>query len=314
MFKNGWFYVVAVLLLSIIVGSIYHQCSISELKKNNETLLRQLLNDSNYQTKQLTETISGIKTIETNQMSPDILSEELKKQLEKHNLNAIYASQISIQASLSKIIEGQAGSTTAIPRDNTSSQPTTIIVRTPTNDNSSSVSCSRTDNVPSDNQPSSETVSACNECLANNIIRVPFSHTEEFLHAEGYTDSGNALGATGSYRLSVDWIKDVSLSIALTQNESGDWDTLIDSNDPDVQISRIRSEINISPFEQRWWQRIKLGGSIGFGESGALTGASIGYQLPHIAILGSWWYEFPFSGVVSYNEGAFYGVTLLGNF
>jgi hypothetical protein len=73
--RSGWFYVVALLFLCIISGLIWHKCTIDSLKDNNNKLLQQLLADSNYQTKRLDDTVSGIKTIQNDQMSADLLTE-----------------------------------------------------------------------------------------------------------------------------------------------------------------------------------------------------------------------------------------------
>jgi hypothetical protein len=314
--RSGWFYVVALLFLCIISGLIWHKCTIDSLKDNNNKLLQQLLADSNYQTKRLDDTVSGIKTIQNDQMSADLLTEKLKEQLDKYNLEAVYGAQVQLQASVNKILDGSSGATQIIPRPTTpvTPQTTTIIVR----DNhgpDTTVSNPSNPNIPSNTTPSGESVSVCNQCLSGNIIRVPFSADEQFLHIEGYTDSGAALGEAGTYHLEASWIKDIQLSIALTQAEDGTWETLIDSSDPDVQVSRIRSEINISPFEEHWYQRLQVGIGLGFGESGALLNGALGYKITdHWNLLGSWWFTMPFSGEMnSYSDNAYYGLILLGN-
>lgn len=317
--KSGWFYIVIILFLVVISGLIYHKCSVDSLKENNNKLLTQLLNDSNYQTKRLDETISGIKTIETKQISEDLIGEKLQEQLAKYNLEAVYGAQVQIQASLSKILEGQSGATTIIPRPvETPASPstTTIIVRDDNHDNQSTDPSNSTCDIPGNDQPSTENVSVCNQCLASNIVRVPFDAQEGFLRVSGYTDSGPALGENGSYHLDVNWAKDIQLQIALTQAEDGTWNTLIDSNDPDVQVSRIRSELSVSPWETHWYERIKLGIGIGFGgEPGALINGAIGYQITdNFALLANWWYNMPFSGeIANYNDNALYGLLLIAN-
>ena len=317
--KSGWFYIVALLVLVVIAGSIWHKCSIDSLRENNNQLLRQLLDDSNYQTKKLDDTIYGIKTIQNTQLSEDLLTEKLKDILDKYNLSQVWGAQVELQASIKKVLDGQAGETTIIPRPpTTTTQPstTTIIVREPitngsVNDNASGVNCS----VHNDDQPSTENINACNECLAANIIRVPFNAQEGFLRVSGYTDSGSSIGQLGTYHLDVEWAKDIELAIALAQSEDGSWETIIDSNDPDVQVSRIRSEITIEPFSRRWYQNITLGLGLGFGASGALLNGALGYRIDNnFALAGNWWYIMPFSGEVSdYNSNAFYGATLTMN-
>lgn len=317
--KSGWFYIVALLVLVVIAGSIWHKCSIDSLRENNNQLLRQLLDDSNYQTKKLDDTIYGIKTIQNTQLSEDLLTEKLKDILDKYNLSQVWGAQVELQASIKKVLDGQAGETTIIPRPpTTTTQPstTTIIVREPitngsVNDNASGVNCS----VHNDDQPSTENINACNECLAANIIRVPFNAQEGFLRVSGYTDSGSSIGQLGTYHLDVEWTKDIELAIALAQSEDGSWETIIDSNDPDVQVSRIRSEITIEPFSRRWYQNITLGLGLGFGASGALLNGALGYRIDNnFALAGNWWYIMPFSGEVSdYNSNAFYGATLTMN-
>lgn len=317
--KSGWFYIVALLVLVVIAGSIWHKCSIDSLRENNNQLLRQLLDDSNYQTKKLDDTIYGIKTIQNSQLSEDLLTEKLKDILDKYNLSQVWGAQVELQASIKKVLDGQAGETTIIPRPpTTTTQPstTTIIVREPitngsVNDNASGVNCS----VHNDDQPSTENINACNECLAANIIRVPFNAQEGFLRVSGYTDSGSSIGQLGTYHLDVEWAKDIELAIALVQSEDGSWETIIDSNDPDVQVSRIRSEITIEPFSRRWYQNITLGLGLGFGASGALLNGAFGYRITNnFALAGNWWYIMPFNGEVSdYNSNAFYGASLTMN-
>ena len=316
--KSGWFYVVAILILVIAAGSIWHSCEIKSLKENNNKLLQQLLEDSNFQAKKLDDTLYGIKTIQNDQLSEDLLTKKLQDILDKNNLSGVYASQVQLQASINKVLSGQSGPTTIIPRsedDNNRPQTTTIIVREPANgsinDNSNGVNCS----IPSDTQPSTENISACNQCLAANIIRVPFEAQEGFLHVSGWTNSGPALGEPGSYNLDISWIKDIELSILLSQAEDGTWETFIDTNDLDVQISRIRSEITIEPFEQKWWQKLQLGGGLGFGAGGALVNGLVGYRITnHLNLLGSFWYDMAFDGTIeNYNDHAYYGLVLIGN-
>ncbi len=316
--KSGWFYVVAILILVIAAGSIWHSCEIKSLKENNNKLLQQLLEDSNFQAKKLDDTLYGIKTIQNDQLSEDLLTKKLQDILDKNNLSGVYASQVQLQASINKVLSGQSGPTTIIPRsedDNNRPQTTTIIVREPANgsinDNSNGVNCS----ISSDTQPSTENISVCNQCLAANIIRVPFESQEGFLHVSGWTDSGSALGEPGTYNLDISWIKDIELSILLSQAEDETWETFIDTNDPDVQIGRIRSEITIEPFSRRWYQNITLGLGLGFGASGALLNGALGYRITNnFALAGNWWYIMPFSGEVSdYNSNAFYGATLTMN-
>jgi hypothetical protein len=315
-FRSGWFYVVALLFLTIGAGLIWHKCSVDSLRDNNQQLLSQLLADSNYQTKKLDETISGIKTIQNDQMSADLLTEKLKEQLSKYNLEAVYGAQIQLQASVNKILDGQAGATQAIPRPPVTTPTSTTIIMRDNHDNIGSNGNPSSPNIPSNNQPAPENISACNQCLSANIIRVPFAADEQFLHIEGYTDSGPALGSPGNYHLQASWIKDIALTIALTQSEDGTWETLIDSSDPDVQVSRIRSEINISPFEERWYEKIKLGIGLGFGGApGAILNGALGYQITdNFALLANWWYNMSLSGDMgSYNDNALYGLTLIGN-
>lgn len=318
--KSGWFYIVAILILVIAAGSIWHKCSIDSLRENNNQLLHQLLEDSNYQTKKLDDTVYGIKTIQNSQLSEDLLTKKLKDILDKYNLSQVWGAQVELQASIKKVLDGQAGETTIIPRPpvTTATQPstTTIIVREPItngsiNDNTSGVNCS----VHNDDQPPTENINACNECLAANIIRVPFNAQEGFLRVSGYTDSGSSIGQLGTYHLDVEWIKDIELAIAFAQDESGAWTTLIDSNDPDVQVSRIRSEITIEPFEQKWWQKLQLGGGLGFGAGGALVNGLVGYRITnHLNLLGSFWYDMAFDGTIeNYNDHAYYGLVLIGN-
>lgn len=315
-FRSGWFYIVALLLLCIVAGSIWHKCSIDSLKENNNKLLQQLLESSDYATKQLDDTISGIKTIQNDQISADLLTDKLKEQLDKYNLESVYGAQIQLQASVNKILDGQSGATQIIPRPTTPTTPqtTTIIVRD-NHGSDTTVSNPSNSDIPSNTTPSGESISACNQCLSSNIIRVPFSVDESFLHIEGYTDSGTALGETGTYHLEASWIKDIALSIALTQSEDGTWETLIDSNDPDVQVSRIRSEITVEPFEQKWWQKLQLGVGVGFGAGGALMNGLVGYKITnHLNLLGAFWYDMAFDGTIeNYNDHAYYGLVLLGN-
>jgi len=321
MLKSPIFWILCVFILICTSGLIWHKCSIDSLRENNNQLLHQLLEDSNYQTKKLDDTIYGIKTIQNSQLSEDLLTEKLKDILDKYNLSQVWGAQVELQASIKKVLDGQAGETTIIPRPpvTTTTQPstTTIIVREPItngniNDNTSGVNCS----VHNDDQPSTENINACNECLAANIIRVPFEdHSDPLLSIIGYTDSGNAINVNGTYHLEIKWLQDILLSIALAQDESGTWTTLIDSNDPNIDISRIRSEITIEPFERKWYQNITLGLGLGFGESGALLNGALGYRINNnFALAGNWWYIMPFSGEMSdYNSNAFYGASLTMN-
>ncbi len=312
-FKSPFFYVVALLFLCIISGLIWHKCSIDSLKDNNNKLLQQLLADSNYQTKRLDDTVSGIKTIQNDQMSADLLTEKLKEQLDKYNLEAVYGAQVQLQASVNKILDGSSGATQIIPRPTTSVTPpqtTTIIVRD-NHDSDTTVSNPSNPNIPGNTTPSGESVSACNQCLSTNIIRVPFSADEQFLHIEGYTDSGPALGEPGNYHLQASWIKDIQLSIALTQAEDGTWETLIDSNDPDVQVSRIRSEISTVPWEGHWYNKLFLNGGVAFGAGGALTSLGLGYGIGNFAVSAEFYYDLAFDGTLeNYNDHAYYGINL----
>ena len=323
--KSGWFYIICVLVLVMVSGLIYHKCQIDSLKDNNQQMLEQLLKSSDYQTKQLTDTISAVQTIGAKQISPDFITEKLKEQLDKYNLESVYAAQVAIQASLSQVIDGQSGATTIIPRPSeTTTTPsttgtTTAIVRptthgsTTSNPNNGSHSVNPV--IPSNNQPSPTSINVCNECLAANVIRVPFSIDQDFLHVSGYTDSGPHLGDPGQFHLDVSWIKKINLSIALAQDSSGNWSTLIDSQDPDVDISRIQSEVNNSPNAPKWWENIQLGGGLGFGESGVLLGVLAGYKiLDHMSIDIGWTYLMPFTGTISdYNQNAFYSISAIGN-
>jgi hypothetical protein len=319
--KSPIFWICCVFVGVIIFGTIFYSCKIDSLKENNNKLLQQLLVSSDYQAQKLSDTVSGIKTLETNQISADIISEELQKVLNQSNLSAIYASQIQLQASISKVLDGQAGATTAIPRPSTAGttnpSTTTIIVRDDNHDNNSNpVSNPSNCSVPSNNQPTTENISACNQCLSNNIIRVPFEdHSDPLLSIAGYTESGPAINANGTYHLEIKWLQDILLSIALAQDESGAWTTLIDSNSPNIDISRIRSEITIEPFERKWYQNVTLGLGLGFGKSGILLNGALGYRIDNnFALAGNWWYIMPFSGEISdYNSNAFYGASLTMN-
>jgi hypothetical protein len=317
--KSGWFYIIALLILVIAAGSIWHKCSIDSLRENNNQLLSQLLEDSNYQTKKLDDTIYGIKTIQNSQLSEDLLTKKLKEILDKYDLSQVYGAQIQIQASIKKILEGQSGATAIIPRPATTTQPstTTIIVRETgnngsVNNNASGDNCS----VHSNDQPSTENINVCNECLATNIVRVPFEdHSDPLLTITGFTESGISVNELGTYHLELKWLQDILLSIVLAQDESGTWTTLIDSNSPNIDISRIRSEITIEPFEQKWWQKLQLGGGIAAGGGGMLASGMLGYKITdHLNLLGAFYYDMAFDGTIeNYNDHAYYGLTLIGN-
>ncbi|MFA5174637.1 MAG: hypothetical protein WC438_05645, partial [Candidatus Pacearchaeota archaeon] len=92
--RSGWFYIIALLILVVIAGSIWHKCSIDSLKDNNNQLLQQLLEDSSYQAKKLDDTIYGIKTIQNSQLSEDLLTKKLKETLDKYDLSQVYGAQI----------------------------------------------------------------------------------------------------------------------------------------------------------------------------------------------------------------------------
>lgn len=316
-FKSGWFYVVSLLILLILTGIIWHKCSIDSLKENNNKLLQQLLEDSNFQAKKIDDTLYAIRTIQNNQISKELLTEKMQKIIDENNLSEVYASQIQLQASINKIINGQSGPTTIIPRENNNKPSSTIIITRETNgqSNTNNNSCSNNNDIHNDNQHSPEDINVCNQCLSGNIIRVPFETQEGFLKVFGWTETGTAIGESGTYHLDVSWIKDIELSILLSQNEDGLWETLVDSNDPDVQISRIRSEITVMPFEQKWWQKLQMGVGIGFGAGGALLNGLFGYRITnHLNILGSFWYDMAFDGTIeNYNDHAYYGLLMIGN-
>jgi len=149
--------------------------------------------------------------------------------------------------------------------------------------------------------------------LASNILRVPIDTTSGPLRIRGYTDTGPRLGDPGSFHLEAEWIKQIQIQIALTQAEDGSWSTLVDSMDPEISVDRIQSMINISPFQQRWWEKIMLSGGLAGGESGILVNAMLGYQITdHFSLMGGFFFDFPIDGsVMSYNKQAFYGAQLI---
>lgn len=317
MFKSVYFYIIVFFLLVITSGLIYHKCEIDSLKENNQRLLSQLLKASDYQTQKLIGTVSSVQTLETKELSKDIVSKILQETLDKYNLKSMYESSLSLRATLSKVLEGQSGATELISRVSTATlaPSTTTIIEREIHDSNTSISPRGCD-IPSNNQPSPENVSVCNQCLSANIIRVPFEdYSDPLLSITGYTESGNAINTNGTYHLEIKWLQDILLSIALAQDESGVWTTLIDSNDPNIDISRIRSEITIEPFERKWYQNITLGLGLGFGASGVLLNGALGYRIDNnFALAGNWWYVMPFFGEISnYNFNAFYGASLTMN-
>ena len=305
------------MFLCLVAGAVWHKCSIDSLKEDNSKMLQQLLESSDYQTKQLSETVAGVKTIESQSISPDLLTDALKKEIEKYNLESVYAAQLSIQASLLKVLDGVAGATTAIPRPPTTGT-TTIIVRPPTNGNNNPNNTGTPVNpdIPANNStPTPESVDSCNTCLAANILRVPVDTTSGPLRIHGYTDTGPKLGDPGSFHLEAEWIKQIQIQIALTQNEDGSWQTLVDSMDPEISVDRIESQINVSPFQQRWYQNIVLGVGTGFGRDIALLSGMLGYRITKNFLLSAgWFYTMPYDGEISdYNHNAIYSVILQAN-
>jgi len=151
--------------------------------------------------------------------------------------------------------------------------------------------------------------------LASNILRVPIDTTSGPLRIRGYTDTGPRLGDPGSFHLEAEWIAQIALTISLNQAEDGSWTTLVDSADPTIDISRVRSEINVSPFEGHWHQNIVLGVGVGVGRDMALLSGLLGYRITKNFLLSAgWFYTMPYDGEISdYNHNAIYSVILQAN-
>lgn len=303
MIRSVWMWIVIVLLIVIVSGLIWHKCQVDNLKDQNRGMLQQLLESNDYQAKKIDDTTYMVKTIQSNQLSDNVVSEEIKKALSQYNLEGVVGSYIQLSAKIDKVISGQTSPVVYIPHSSPlpsspTSQPTTIVINQP---------------ISPEEQQSREAM--CNQCLTGGRIRIPFAHSEHNLMVSGWAETGDMLGNPGSYNLNIDWTKDINLNIVVAQDEDGNWHSIVNTEDVDLEVMRIVSNVNTQPFDGHWYNGINFGGAIGFGYGGAITQLFAGYRfMKHYNILGTWWYVFDWDGNIgNYHDSAFYGITFLYN-
>ena len=63
------------------------------------------------------------------------------------------------------------------------------------------------------------------------------------------------------YRISIpDLSVKIELDLAILQEETGAWQTLVDSKDPRIKISRLTA--SVSPYSESFWEKISYGGGV----------------------------------------------------
>jgi hypothetical protein len=136
-------------------------------------------------------------------------------------------------------------------------------------------------------QPSSVPIE-CETCFAKTRLKVEFDQTKDDLRIFGYTITSPAQA-----QINLEWIKPLKLQLVLTRAADNTYKVYLDFKDTseaDMIGHGVPTELTLkidpSVFLRKWYEKINVGGSVGFGNSlagqaswGGLVSANVGYLI-----------------------------------
>lgn len=128
--------------------------------------------------------------------------------------------------------------------------------------------------VETDGTTTAEVPVECQSCLKNVRSRVDFDQTQDAMRVYGYTLTNPAYA-----NVSLEWVKDVNLTLILVRNKQKHFKVYLDSKNSDFVPAKLSLMVDPSVFEKKWYEKIAISTSASVGNFVVGTNLAITYDV-----------------------------------